>query len=273
MIVIKNLNFSYRNKKILKNFNLNISMGEWVTIIGNNGSGKTTLARILMGLLQPNEGKIFIDGKEFNEDSLQEMRSYIGMVFQNPDYQFVGSNVLNDIVFGLENQLLSREEMQKKLDKYTVMLNIQDLLDKNPQNLSGGQKQKVAIASVLAMEPKIIILDEPTAFLDPQGAQEIFDIIYNIKKNTDKILIIITHDLNLSSKSDKILFLEEGNLVKYSPPVELFSDNNFCEKYFNYLPLALKIHFALERESDIKKINKDFFYKLKGCLWEYIFEM
>lgn len=133
------------------------------------------------------------------------------------------------------------------------MLNIQDLLDKNPQNLSGGQKQKVAIASVLAMEPKIIILDEPTAFLDPQGAQEIFDIIYNIKKNTDKILIIITHDLNLSSKSDKILFLEEGNLVKYSPPVELFSDNNFCEKYFNYLPLALKIHFALERESDIKK--------------------
>lgn len=115
MIVIKNLNFSYRNKKILKNFNLNISMGEWVTIIGNNGSGKTTLARILMGLLQPNEGKIFIDGKEFNEDSLQEMRSYIGMVFQNPDYQFVGSNVLNDIVFGLENQLLSREEMQKNL--------------------------------------------------------------------------------------------------------------------------------------------------------------
>ncbi|MEZ0180064.1 ATP-binding cassette domain-containing protein ['Camptotheca acuminata' phytoplasma] len=272
MIVIKNLGFNYKNKKIFNNLNLEILIGNWISIIGKNGSGKSTLAKILIGLLKQNEGQIFIDGRELIEDNLSEIRSLMGIVFQNPDYQFVGLDVKSDIAFGLENQLLSRKEMQKRIEKYSRMMNINHLLDKKPQDLSGGQKQKVAITSVLVMEPKIIIFDEPTSFLDPQGAKEIFDIIYNISKEQNKILITITHDLNFALKSDKILLLEEGNLEQYWP-LELLENYDFAQKYFNYLPLSMKINYELQKRLDSKDINKEFFNKLKDALWEYTLKM
>ncbi|MDV3167866.1 MAG: energy-coupling factor transporter ATPase [Candidatus Phytoplasma stylosanthis] len=273
MIVIKNLGFSYKDKKIFHNLNLKFSMGEWVSVIGHNGSGKTTLAKILTGLLQHKEGQVFIYDKELTEDNLFELRSLIGIVFQNPDYQFVGFDVQNDIAFGLENQLLSRKEIQARIKKYSQMIGIENLLYEKPQVLSGGQKQKVAMASVLAMEPEIIILDEPTSFLDPQSSQEIFDIIKNIHTKRNKILITITHDLHFAFKSDKIIVLEKGLMYKYTEPKHLLEDEDFCLKYFNFLPLAIQIYYKLKNELDLEKINQKFFKKLKDTLWQYNLKM
>ncbi|MDC9031957.1 ATP-binding cassette domain-containing protein [Columbia Basin potato purple top phytoplasma] len=269
MIIVKNLNFNYKDKKILNNLNFEITKGTWVSLIGDNGSGKTTLAKLLIGLLSPNKGQIFINNEELTEDNLLEVRSSMGIVFQNPDYQFVGFDVENDIAFGLENKLLPREQIRKKIDEYSSMLNIRHLLHKKPQELSGGQKQKVAITSVLAMEPDIIIFDEPTSFLDPQSSKEIYDIIQNIHKQKNKILITITHDLSFAFRSDAIMALDKYYLWKYDKISNLLKDFSFLKKYFNYLPLGMKIYYELQKDKDLSKINPKKLQELKDCLWQY----
>lgn len=226
MIEVQNLSFSYNNKKVLKNLNFKIYNNKWISIIGNNGSGKSTLAQILIGLFHSYEGRVLINNTELNENTLNDLRSIMGIVFQNPDYQFVGFDVKSDIAFGLENKKLSRNKIIELINKYSSILGIQKLLDKKPQELSGGQKQKVAIASVLAMEPQIIIFDEPTSFLDPQGAQEINNIIRKISK-TKKIIITITHDFSLALKSDEIIVLNNGIIWKYDKTSNLLKDDFF----------------------------------------------
>jgi energy-coupling factor transport system ATP-binding protein len=269
MIIVENLNFSYKDKKILNNLNFQIKNNQWISIMGENGSGKSTLAQILIGLIPFYEGKIKINNIEINEKQIPYLRSLMGIVFQNPDYQFIGFDVRSDIAFGLENQRLSREKIKKVIDEYASMLGITNLLDKKPQELSGGQKQKVAIASVLAMEPKIIIFDEPTAFLDPQSTKEINNIIQKIHKQKNKILITITHDLNFALKSDKIMILDNGNLSKYEKSLNFLKNIFLLDKFFLNLPLSLQIYKELHKEQYINQINKKFLKKLKDTLWEY----
>ncbi|MFR0367881.1 ATP-binding cassette domain-containing protein [Candidatus Phytoplasma palmae] len=273
MIIVKNLDFKYKDKIIFHNLNFIINSGQWISIIGENGSGKSTLAKILTGLLQLQKGEILINNISLTEDNLIDLRSSLGIIFQNPDYQFVGFDVRSDIAFGLENKQLKRSEIEKKIQKYSLMLGIEELLDKKPQELSGGQKQKVSIASVLAMEPEIIIFDEPTAFLDPKGAKEIQNIIQNIHKQKNKILITITHDLSFALKSDKIMVLQEGILVKYENSYKFLKDFDFLNKFFPNLPLSLQLYFLLFKDQKIDNQNKKFFNKLKDVLWQYILKM
>ncbi|MDV3205273.1 MAG: energy-coupling factor transporter ATPase [Weeping tea tree witches'-broom phytoplasma] len=274
MIIVKNLSFGYKKDlSILNNINFKILPGQWVSIIGDNGSGKSTLAKILAGLLQIQKGKIFINNFELKEENLSLLRACMGIIFQNPDYQFVGFDVRSDIAFGLENQRLSRQRMQQIITKISQELNIYDLLDKKPQDLSGGQKQKVAIASVLAMNPEIIILDEPTSFLDPQGVKEINDIVKKIHKEKKKILITITHDLEFALQSDEIIFLNRGCLLKHDMPKNFIKDYLFLQKYFVKLPLSLKIYYAMEQEKNLNIIKLEILQQIQDILWQYSLKM
>lgn len=264
MIEIKALSFYYENQPILQNLNLTIKTNSWVSIIGHNGSGKSTLAKILLGLLTPQKGEISINQMTLNNDNLPLIRPQIGMVFQNPDYQFTGLTVREDIAFGLENYNLPRHEIMAKINKYALITGVKDLLDQNVFELSGGQKQRVAIASVLAMEPDIIVFDEVTAFLDPQRAIEVENIIKNIQNKT---LIIITHNLNFAAKSDEIIVLDKGKLIAKESPQVFFKNQAFLTKYHFEPPLALKLHYQLSKDTNLKKTVS--LEKLKDVLWEY----
>lgn len=269
MIIVENLCFSYNGQKVFHNLNFKIMDGQWISLMGDNGSGKTTLVNILVGLLPFLKGNIWLNGLQMNLLNNQSLRDMIGIIFQNPDYQFVGFDVCSDIAFGLENQRLSRTIIQQKIKKYACMLNIEHLLDKKQQELSGGQKQKVAIASVLAMEPQIIIFDESTAFLDPKSKQEIYQIIQQIHQNKKQILITITHDLVFALKSDEIMFLnQQGELWKKDRPINLLRDNDFVNKYFDNLPLNLKIYYQLEKEK-LNLNNSKHYGDLRSLLWQY----
>nr|WP_275092201.1 ATP-binding cassette domain-containing protein [Metamycoplasma hominis] len=162
---------------------LKIEEGQYIAILGHNGSGKSTFSKLLSAIYKPTSGKIIIDGLEINSENLLEIRKKIGIVFQNPDNQFIGSTVEDDIAFGLENKMLKPEEMKTIIYKYAQEVGMLDQLDREPQNLSGGQKQRVAIASTLALDPKIIIFDEITSMLDPKGRNDIYKIIHNLHKN------------------------------------------------------------------------------------------
>lgn len=270
MIEIKNLSFDYGKQKILENLNFDISSNIWVSIMGNNGSGKTTLAKVLVGLLGPYQGNIFINNINLSDYNLLLLRSKISMIFQNPDYQFIGQTVVDDITFSLANQNIPREEIIQRVYKYSEMVGINDLLYKKPQELSGGQKQKVAIASILAMQPEIIIFDEVTAFLDPKGKKEIEQIIKQIK---NKIIITITHNLDFAFQSDEIIFLEKGKLVKKDKPEIFFKDQFFLNKYKLEIPLALKLYYELQKDRNIlkeKKINNiALLDAIQEALWLY----
>ncbi|WP_349402019.1 ECF-type transport system, ATP-binding protein [Candidatus Phytoplasma solani] len=264
MIEIKDLSFYYQNYPVLQNLNLNIEKNSWVSVVGHNGSGKSTLAKILLGLLKPQKGYLVINKITMNEKNLPLIRPQIGMIFQNPDYQFTGLTVREDIAFGLENYNLPRNEIIEKILKYAQIVKIDHLLDKNVADLSGGQKQRVAIASVLAMETDIIVFDEVTAFLDPQGALEVENIITKIKNKT---LITITHDLQLAAKSDQIIVLCEGKLIKKTTPQNFFKNQNFLSQHHLKPPLALKLYYQLLKDSQLKQTPM--LQKLKDLLWEY----
>ena len=196
LIEVKNLDFSYNEtKKVIKNISFDIKKGDYVTIIGHNGSGKSTLARLLIGLLEAKGGSINIDGLELNEENVYKIREKIGIVFQNPDNQFIGSTVRDDIAFGLENHMVPQGDMDDIINKYAKEVGLEEFLDKEPTALSGGQKQRVAIAGVLAMNPDIIIFDEATSMLDPRGKKDIKDIMRKLHGDGSFTIISITHDI------------------------------------------------------------------------------
>ena len=171
---VRNLSFEYKeNTKTLDDVSFSASMGEFVCILGHNGSGKSTLAKLIMGLLKPTSGEILIDGVILNEETVEDLRGKLGIVFQNPDNQFVGITVKDDIAFGLENRNINRGEMLARIEKYSKQIGIEHLLNRNPESLSGGEKQKVAIAGILACEPDVIIFDESTSMLDPKSVKEL----------------------------------------------------------------------------------------------------
>lgn len=223
-----NLSFSYKNdsgeKVVLKNLNLNIEDGSFTAIIGHNGSGKSTFAKHINAILLPCGGSISVCGIDTKDDEkLYELRKSAGMVFQNPDNQIVATIVEEDVAFGLENIGIEYEEMHKRVREALESVNMYKYRKKAPHFLSGGQKQRIAIAGILAMQPKCIILDEPTAMLDPQGRREVMDTIVSLNKNKHITVILITHYMNEAAMADRVIVLEKGEVSFDDIPKKVFS--------------------------------------------------
>lgn len=229
IIDVKNLSFRYKenqNYYDVKDITFHVKRGEWLSIVGHNGSGKSTTVRLIDGLLEAESGEIVIDGQRLTEENVWNIRRQIGMVFQNPDNQFVGATVEDDVAFGLENQGLSRQEMKKRVEEALALVGMLDFKKREPARLSGGQKQRVAIAGVVALRPAILILDEATSMLDPEGRRELIGTVKGIRKDYDMTVISITHDLEEVAMSDRVLVMKKGEIESTSSPGELFSRND-----------------------------------------------
>lgn len=229
VIDVKNLSFRYKESQEyydVKDITFHVKRGEWLSIVGHNGSGKSTTVRLIDGLLEAESGEIVIDGQRLTEGNVWSIRRQIGMVFQNPDNQFVGATVEDDVAFGLENQGLSRQEMKKRVEDALALVGMLDFKKREPARLSGGQKQRVAIAGVVALRPAILILDEATSMLDPEGRRELIETVKGIRKDYDMTVISITHDLEEVAMSDRVLVMKKGEIESTSSPRELFSRND-----------------------------------------------
>ena len=228
MLEIKNLNYSYPDgKKALKDINIKIDDNETIGIVGANGAGKSTLIKTIVGIFLTDQGEIIVDGEKVTKKTLNSIRKKVGVVFQNPDDQLFMNKVYDDIAFGPRNYKLTEEKVKEKVEKVMKELNIEKLKDRSPNNLSGGEKRKVAIATVLSMEPSIILFDEPTSFLDPKGKRILIETLKGI--NTTKI--IATHDLDMVKDNCKrVIVLKEGQVVADGKPKEILNDMEFMEK-------------------------------------------
>ena len=226
MIEIKNLKFKYNQDQTsytLNDVSFHVKHGEWLSLVGHNGSGKSTTARLIGGLLVADSGQIIVDGQELTEETVWDIRDKIGMVFQNPDNQFVGATVEDDVAFGLENKGLPYKEMVSRVQEALSFVGMMDFKDREPARLSGGQKQRVAIAGIIAMRPSILILDEATSMLDPEGRQELIQYIEDIRQQYGMTVLSITHDLDEVAMSNRVLVLKQGKVESISSPRELFS--------------------------------------------------
>ena len=226
IIEVKDLSFRYKEDQDyydVNNVSFHVKRGEWLSIVGHNGSGKSTTIRLIDGLLEAESGEIWIDGQLLSSENVWDLRRQIGMVFQNPDNQFVGSTVEDDVAFGLENQGLPREEMKKRVAESLELVGMLDFKKREPARLSGGQKQRVAIAGVVALRPAILILDEATSMLDPEGRRELIQTVQEIRKDHQMTVVSITHDLEEVAMSDRVLVMKKGQVDSTSSPRELFS--------------------------------------------------
>ena len=248
-VKVNNLSYSYDGEHdAVSNVSFNIEKGSYTTIIGHNGSGKSTIAKLLVGLLEKKNGTIMIEDLELNQDNLIKIRHKIGIVFQNPDNQFIGSTVRDDIAFGLENHCVEQKDMDPIINEYAAKVNMTDFLDSEPTHLSGGQKQRVAIAGVLAMHPDIIIFDESTSMLDPQGKDEIKKFIYHLHENKELTIISITHDIEEVSSSDHVIVMNDGKVVMDGKPDDVLYRTDELVKIQLDVPFALKLQSALAKK-------------------------
>lgn len=260
VVEFQNICFSYsENKPILKNINFQIYDNEYVCIIGHNGSGKSTISKVLVGLLKPQSGVVKLLGENINAQNIKNLRNNVGIVFQNPDNQFVGLLVKDDIAFGLENRKVPQEEINNIINIVAETVGIEHLLEKSPEDLSGGQKQKVAIAGVLAINPKITIFDESTSMLDPKSKRELKELIYDLKTKAKKTIISITHDMEEVLLADRVIVLEKGQIVLNGSPSEIFLENIDIEKYKLDYPFVFQLSKLLNKNNiKIKPtLNKD----------------
>ena len=265
IIDVKNLNFSYdENTETINNVSFSVEKGTYTTIIGQNGSGKSTIAKLITGLLERKSGSIEIDGLELTLENLNAIRNKIGIVFQNPDNQFIGSTVRDDIAFGLENHQVPQTEMDGIIDANAKRVRMTKYLDQEPTRLSGGQKQRVAIAGVLAMKPEILIFDEATAMLDPQGKDEIKKVIMDLHHETGLTIVSITHDIDEVAASDAVIALNEGQVVMTGTPDEIFAH----EKKLNEIQLDIPFSMKLEKKLAERGIKLERYITMDGLLEE-----
>ncbi len=232
IIEVRNLKYKYDSES--ENYTLNdvsfqVKKGEWLSIVGHNGSGKSTTVRLIDGLLEAESGDIIISGDKLTAENVWEKRRQIGMVFQNPDNQFVGATVEDDVAFGLENQGLDYDLMVERVQQALEFVGMQDFKEREPARLSGGQKQRVAVAGVVALRPDIIILDEATSMLDPEGRLDLIQTVKKIKDGNQLTVISITHDLDEIALSDRVLVMKEGQVESTATPRELFSREDLEE--------------------------------------------
>ena len=267
IIKLENVSFTYENSstRAVNNVTMEISAGEKIAIVGSNGSGKSSLIRLLNGLLEAESGKIIIDNLVVNENNLGVIRQKIGMVFQNPDNQFVGSTVENDVAFGLENRGINYQEMHSKVEHMLSEVSMLSFRKKEPDKLSGGQKQRVAIASVLALEPQILILDEATSMLDPEGRRDIQKLIQKLYKEKQMTILSVTHDLDEIMFADRVLVMQQGSIKTISTPQELFQRNDLVD-----LGLDLPFTKQLKQELSFNGVVVDEEYQTESELIEWL---
>ena len=248
---VKNLSFAYSEQQVaIDDISFSIDKGKFVAVLGHNGSGKSTLAKLIVGLLEKNSGQIFFDGNEIDKHNIRDLQTKTALVFQNPDNQFIGVTVEDDIAFGLENKCFPREKMQEEINLFAESVNMLDYLKKEPINLSGGQKQRVALAGALILRPEILILDEATSMLDPKGKSTVRKAIDKIhQENPDLTIISITHDVDEALLADQVMILSHGKLVNSGTPQEVLRDRKVL------LNLKLDQPFIYRFEEKLKKIG------------------
>ena len=272
IIDVKNLSFRYKESQEyydVKDITFHVKRGEWLSIVGHNGSGKSTTVRLIDGLLEAESGEIVIDGQRLTEENIWNIRRQIGMVFQNPDNQFVGATVEDDVAFGLENQGLSRQEMKKRVEEALALVGMLDFKKREPARLSGGQKQRVAIAGVVALRPAILILDEATSMLDPEGRRELIETVKGIRKDYDMTVISITHDLEEVAMSDRVLVMKKGSIESTSSPRDLFSRNDLDQIGLDD-PFANQLKHSLSQNGYDLPENYLTESELEDKLWELL---
>ena len=272
IIDVKNLSFRYKESQEyydVKDITFHVKRGEWLSIVGHNGSGKSTTVRLIDGLLEAESGEIVIDDQRLTEENVWNIRRQIGMVFQNPDNQFVGATVEDDVAFGLENQGLSRQEMKKRVEEALDLVGMLDFKKREPARLSGGQKQRVAIAGVVALRPAILILDEATSMLDPEGRRELIETVKGIRKDYDMTVISITHDLEEVAMSDRVLVMKKGSIESTNSPRELFSRNDLDQIGLDD-PFANQLKHSLSQNGYDLPENYLTESELEDKLWELL---
>ncbi|MFM9531812.1 MULTISPECIES: energy-coupling factor ABC transporter ATP-binding protein [Lysinibacillus] len=253
ILSLNNVTFSYtpeiqNSRNAVENVSFAVDEGEWIAIVGHNGSGKSTIAKLMNGLLFPQQGDVRILREPLNEENLWESRSLMGMVFQNPDNQFVGATVQDDVAFALENNGIPFEEMVKRVHAALEQVKMSQFLDHEPHHLSGGQKQRVAIAGALALKPKLLILDEATSMLDPQGRAEVLQTVQTLRAETGLTVLSITHDLEEAMLADRVLFMNDGKKFAEGTPAEIFALGDKLVEFGLDLPFALKLSKLLQKE-------------------------
>ncbi len=251
-IEVKNVNFSYddadeqKPKTVLKNISLEVKKGEFLALLGHNGSGKSTLAKMFNGILEPESGSVFVNGIDTkNEDTIFDVRKCVGLVLQNPDNQLVASIVEEDVAFGPENLGIPPKEIRTRVDNALKAVDMFEYAAHSPHKLSGGQKQRVAIAGIIAMEPECIVLDEPTAMLDPQGRQEVMDTIIKLNREKGITIVLITHYMDEAVLADRVAVLDDGIIIDEGTPREVFSKVEFLKTHSLDVPQATELAYKL----------------------------
>ena len=253
-IEIEHLSFSYDEQiKALDDVSFSIEEGSYTVIVGHNGSGKSTIAKLMIGLMEAQSGIIRVDGTVLKEESVYDIRDKIGIVFQNPDNQFIGATVADDIAFGLENHQVPHDQMQAIIDEFAARVNMSKYLNSEPTKLSGGQKQRVAIAGVLAMRPQILIFDESTSMLDPQGKAEINALVKRIHEETGITIISITHDIEEMVSSDHVIVMKAGKVVMDGTPAEVLNNEEELIKMQLDIPFSLKFVYEMKKQGIVLK--------------------
>lgn len=253
-IEIEHLSFSYDEQiKALDDVSFSIEEGSYTVIVGHNGSGKSTIAKLMIGLMEAQSGIIRVDGTVLKEESVYDIRDKIGIVFQNPDNQFIGATVADDIAFGLENHQVPHDQMQAIIDEFAARVNMRKYLNSEPTKLSGGQKQRVAIAGVLAMRPQILIFDESTSMLDPQGKAEINALVKRIHEETGITIISITHDIEEMVSSDHVIVMKAGKVVMDGTPAEVLNNEEELIKMQLDIPFSLKFVNEMKKQGIVLK--------------------
>lgn len=264
IIDCQNISYYYIEEEgeVIKNLSLSIAEGEWVCVLGPNGSGKSTLSKLIAGLMNPRQGQILIHGQVMQQSNY-ELRRKIGMVFQNPDNQFVGSTVKDDIAFGLENNEIPQAEMEQRIQHYSSLVGMDSFLEQEPQHLSGGEKQRVAIASVLALQTEVLLLDEATSMLDPLSRKEVLETIESLKE-LNKTVISITHDVNEALLADRVIVMVQGEMIAEGTPQEIFMNPDLLKQANLELLPSIELAFQLQQQ---KYTNKE----VLEYLWAYPF--
>lgn len=246
-IRVDNVSFSYDDNRVLNNISLSVQEGEFVALLGHNGCGKSTMAKLFNVLLSPQSGTVTIDGiTAETEDDIYEIRSRVGLVLQNPDNQLVATVVEEDVAFGPENLGVPPQEIRRRVDSALKAVDMYEYRSHAPHKLSGGQKQRVAIAGIIAMEPRCIVLDEPTAMLDPKGRQEVMDTIRHLNKSMGITIVLITHYMDEAVQADRVIVMDKGSILTQGTPRQVFSKTELLKEHSLDVPQSVELMYTLK---------------------------
>lgn len=277
LIKFDNVSFSYetedengnpKTEKVLENFNFSIEEGSFVAILGHNGSGKSTVAKLTNGILFADEGTVTVDSiLARDDDTIYDIRKTVGMVFQNPDNQIVSSIVEEDVAFGVENIGIPSDECRKRVDDALKTVGMYEYRLRTPSKLSGGQKQRVAVAGIIAMKPKCIVLDEPTAMLDPSGRKEVIDTVMKLNREEGITIVLITHYMDEAVKADRVVVMDDGKIKLDGTPEQVFSDTNKIKSLSLEVPQSTELVSRLGISSEKTVLNFD---QCADLLYKYL---